>query len=91
MALPRKAIDVPLAGFISMGEAWHNNHHAWPNSAKMGLLPGQTDLGWWLIRGFAALGLAHNIKTPEMLPERDGLRRVARTESGELATGAALQ
>jgi stearoyl-CoA desaturase (delta-9 desaturase) len=83
--------DVPLAGFISMGEAWHNNHHAWPNSAKMGLLPGQTDLGWWLIRGFAALGLAHNIKTPELLPERDGLRRVARTESGELVTGAALQ
>lgn len=69
--------NVPLAGFISMGEAWHNNHHAWPNSAKMGLLPGQIDLGWWLIRGFAALGLASNIKTPDVLPDRDGLRLLA--------------
>jgi stearoyl-CoA desaturase (delta-9 desaturase) len=69
--------NVPLAGFISMGEAWHNNHHAWPNSAKMGLHPGETDLGWWLIRAFAALGLARNIKTPELLPERTGMRRVA--------------
>jgi stearoyl-CoA desaturase (delta-9 desaturase) len=69
--------NVPLAGFISMGEAWHINHHAWLNSAKMGLLPGQIDLGWWLIRGFAALGLASNIKTPDVLPDRDGLRLLA--------------
>ena len=43
----------------------------------MGLLPGQIDLGWWLIRGFAALGLASNIKTPDVLPDRDGLRLLA--------------
>jgi fatty-acid desaturase len=78
-----QGFNVPLAGFISMGEAWHNNHHAFPNSAKMGLHPGETDLGWWLIRAFAALGLARNIKTPELLPERDGMRRV-RSHSGML-------
>lgn len=70
--------DVPLAGLISMGEAWHNNHHAYPNSAKLGLLPGQSDLGWLLIRGFEAIGLAWNVKTPEVLPERAGLRLVAK-------------
>ena len=41
--------------------------------------------------GFAALGLAHNIKTPEMLPEREGLRLVASADSGGWVTGAALR
>lgn len=68
--------NVPVAGFLSMGEAFHNNHHAWPSSAKLGLSPGQIDLGWWLIRALAAVGLAHNINTPETLPERAGLRRL---------------
>jgi stearoyl-CoA desaturase (delta-9 desaturase) len=69
--------NVPLAGFISMGEAFHNNHHAYPTSAKLGLLPGQPDLGWWLIRALQACGLASNVNTPENLPERAGLRLLA--------------
>ena len=50
--------NVGIAGLISMGESWHNNHHAFPGSAKLGLLPGQIDAGWWLIKSFALLGLA---------------------------------
>ena len=69
--------NVGLAGLISMGESWHNNHHAFPGSAKLGLLPGQIDLGWWLIKIFEALGLATQIKTPANLPMRPGLRRLA--------------
>jgi stearoyl-CoA desaturase (delta-9 desaturase) len=69
--------DVRYAGLISMGESWHNNHHAFPGSAKMGLYPGQIDLGWWLIRTFEALGLATDVKTPANLPRRAGLRRLA--------------
>jgi fatty-acid desaturase len=76
--------NVRYAGFISMGESWHNNHHAFPSSAKMGLLPGQVDLGWWLIKAFAALGLATHIKTPENLPRRAGLRRLADGGDGAL-------
>ncbi len=68
--------DIRIAGFISMGESWHNNHHAFPGSAKLGLLPGQVDPGWWLIRIFEALGLATDIKTPTDLPPRPELRRV---------------
>jgi fatty-acid desaturase len=66
--------NVRLAALISMGENWHNNHHAYPASAKMGLLPGQVDPGWWLIKTFEAVGLASNIQTPETLPERSGAR-----------------
>jgi len=74
--------NVKLAGLISMGESWHNNHHAFPESARLGLLPGEIDLGWQLIRLFAALGLATNIKTPGVLPARPALRRVAELRLG---------
>jgi stearoyl-CoA desaturase (delta-9 desaturase) len=68
--------DVKIAGLISMGESWHNNHHAFPGSAKLGLYPGQVDLGWALIKAFEALGLAWDIVTPDRLPTRAALRPV---------------
>ena len=34
---------------ITFGEAWHNNHHAFPTSARHGLGRGQVDPGAWLI------------------------------------------
>jgi fatty-acid desaturase len=71
--------NVRSAGLISMGESWHNNHHAFPGSAKMGLFRGQTDLGWCLIKAFETAGLATNIKTPDDLAPRDGLRRLTTT------------
>lgn len=69
--------DVVIAGLISMGESWHNNHHAFPGSARLGLYPGQVDLGWMLIKAFQALGLAWDIVTPEQLPFRPALRKVS--------------
>jgi stearoyl-CoA desaturase (delta-9 desaturase) len=68
--------DVRIAGLISMGESWHNNHHAFPGSAKLGLEPGQVDLGWILLRIFERAGLAWNIVLPEALPDRPALRRI---------------
>ena len=66
--------NIAIAGFISMGESWHNNHHAFPGSARLGLLPGQVDPGWWLVKTFEALGLASDIKTPADLPFRPELK-----------------
>jgi fatty-acid desaturase len=68
--------DVVIAGLISMGESWHNNHHAFPGSAKLGLHPGQADLGWILIKGLERLGLAWDIVTPGQLPYRPTLRQL---------------
>lgn len=68
--------DVAGAGLITFGEAWHNNHHAWPQSAKLGVLPGQTDPGWWFVCVLGWLGLARDIKTPDHLEVREGLRRL---------------
>jgi stearoyl-CoA desaturase (delta-9 desaturase) len=74
--------DVKVAGLISMGESWHNNHHAFPGSAKLGLEPGQIDLGWTLILAFQRVGLAFDIVTPEGLPDRPALSRVAHRGQG---------
>jgi stearoyl-CoA desaturase (delta-9 desaturase) len=79
---------VGVAGLISMGESWHNNHHAFPGSAKLGLYPGQADLGWALIRTFEALGLAWDIVTPEQLPARPALRPAATPTSRPRAAPA---
>jgi fatty-acid desaturase len=68
--------DIRLAGLISMGESWHNNHHAFPGSAKLGLEPDQPDLGWNFILVLKNLGLAWNLVLPENLPNRPSLRRI---------------
>ena len=72
--------NVRVAGLISMGESWHNNHHAYPGSARIGLCPGEIDLGWLLILGFERLGLAWAIVTPEDLSYRPALRPLRRTD-----------
>lgn len=71
-----QAHDVPWAGIPTMGEAWHNNHHAFPGSARIGLYPGQSDLGFVFIRLLARTGLAWDIQTPDTLVERRPLTAV---------------
>lgn len=48
----------------SWGQSWHNNHHAFPNSAIVGLHWWQIDLGGWVIRLLEKLGLAWNVEVP---------------------------
>jgi stearoyl-CoA desaturase (delta-9 desaturase) len=65
--------NVRYCGLITMGEAWHNNHHAFPASARLGLRPGEIDPGWWVLMLLARLGLVWNVKTPDKLPPRPNL------------------
>lgn len=48
----------------SWGQSWHNNHHAFPSSAVVGLDWWQIDLGGWVIRLLEKLGMAWNVKVP---------------------------
>lgn len=48
----------------TVGGAWHNNHHAFPNSAITGLRWWQLDIGGLLVRLLAALGLVWNVNKP---------------------------
>jgi len=54
----------PWVAALTFGEGWHNNHHAFPHSAKHGLQPGQIDLTWQHIRLLKALGLATKVRLP---------------------------
>jgi stearoyl-CoA desaturase (delta-9 desaturase) len=55
--------NFPVA-MLSLGEGWHNNHHAFPTSARHGLRWWQIDLSWWLILLMKRLGLAWNVRLP---------------------------
>jgi len=47
---------------LTFGEGWHNNHHAYPTSARHGLRWYEFDLNWLGIRVLQFLGLARAIK-----------------------------
>lgn len=74
--------DVPLAALFSMGESWHNNHHAYPGSARIGLSDDQPDPGWWFVLALERLGLAWNIKTPATIAVRSALVRLPNDDGG---------
>lgn len=54
--------NVWLLGVLSFGEGFHNNHHQFPGSARMGQRWYELDLGYWVIRGLAALGLVRDVR-----------------------------
>jgi stearoyl-CoA desaturase (Delta-9 desaturase) len=58
----------------TLGEAWHNNHHAFPTSAEHGLRGWQLDPSAWLIRALEKLGLVWDVV--RISPERQ-VRRAA--------------
>ena len=53
-----------IFGVLAFGEGWHNNHHAFPTSARHGLRWWQLDVTYMIIWFMSRLGLAWNIKTP---------------------------
>jgi stearoyl-CoA desaturase (delta-9 desaturase) len=71
-----QAHDVPIAAIPTMGESWHNNHHAFPASARHGLYPGQFDPGYRFIQLLERLGWAWNVQLPSNLPLRPGITPV---------------
>ena len=70
-----QASNLPGLGLISCGECWHNNHHAFPESARIGLEPGQFDPAWRFICLLRRLGLAHNVGLPRPMQHCDDLIR----------------
>ncbi len=55
--------NVWLLGVLSFGEGFHNNHHRYPASARMGRRWWELDLGYGVICVLAALGLVHDVQT----------------------------
>jgi stearoyl-CoA desaturase (Delta-9 desaturase) len=57
-------------GLIIGGEELHNNHHAFPSSAKFALRRFEFDIGWAALRLFEKLGLAKILRVAPTLEER---------------------
>ncbi|KAL4578223.1 hypothetical protein LXL04_014343 [Taraxacum kok-saghyz] len=49
---------------LTLGEGWHNNHHAFPRSARHGMEWWEFDPTWLLIKFLQLVGLATNVKLP---------------------------
>jgi stearoyl-CoA desaturase (Delta-9 desaturase) len=54
-----------VVAVLVFGEGWHNNHHAFPVSARHGLTRRQIDLSWLVIRTLERLRLVWNVKVPD--------------------------
>jgi stearoyl-CoA desaturase (Delta-9 desaturase) len=75
----RSANFWPLA-ILSMGESWHNSHHADPTCARHGVRRGQLDISARVIWMFEKLGWAWQVRWPT--PQR--LARLAVSPSGSV-------
>jgi stearoyl-CoA desaturase (delta-9 desaturase) len=58
--------------FFTFGEAWHNNHHAFPTSARHGLRGWQFDPSAWVIWALEKTGLAWDVV--RITPERQAAK-----------------
>ncbi len=70
-----------LIALWSLGEGWHNNHHAFPSSASHGIGWRQLDPSALVIRALAACGLAWKVKG---VPPGAAERRRMRAPAGEI-------
>jgi stearoyl-CoA desaturase (delta-9 desaturase) len=61
-------------GFWIGGEELHNNHHAFPSSAKFALRKWEFDIGWAAICMFRAVGLAKVLRVAPSLDVRPNVR-----------------
>jgi stearoyl-CoA desaturase (delta-9 desaturase) len=66
-----------LVALLTFGEGWHNNHHAFPTSARHGLKWYQFDMNWLTIRIFEKLGWAKQIRIFDTEKPSAELKRAA--------------
>lgn len=78
-----QGFNIRFSSLITMGESWHNNHHAFPGSALLGIKDGQADPGWWVLKLFETFGLAWDLVVPNDLPVRRELREISHQDAIE--------
>jgi len=66
---PDASTNIVPWGILIGGEELHNNHHAWPGSARLSFQPWEFDIGWFYIRTLERLGLA-KVKRVSPTPAR---------------------
>jgi len=77
-----------LLAIVTMGEGWHNNHHAFQSSVRQGFRWWEYDPTYYLLKLFERLGLVWKLKrpTPEVVQNRHRLgSRVVRRAALQVA------
>jgi len=54
----------PIFGVLAFGEGWHNNHHAFPTSARHGLRWWEFDSSYIVIKIMEKMRLVSNVRVP---------------------------
>lgn len=81
--------NIGWTSLLTMGESWHNNHHAFPASAKLGLHAGEWDPGWWALLCLRKAGLVTRLTLPRDLSPRPELRALDKNvECGSMRPAA---
>ena len=62
---------------LSFGEGWHNNHHAFPRSARHGLRWWEFDSSYLVLRLMKAAGIAWDVRVTEHLRASRARQRIA--------------
>ena len=71
-----RSTNVAWLALATLGESWHNNHHAFPTSAFHGLRGREIDLGGLFIRALERTGLAWSVV--RVTPERQRAKAATR-------------
>jgi len=74
---------------LTWGDGWHNNHHAFPASARHGLRWYEFDSTWLAICVLKALGLARDVRIPSAAAMARG-REAGRIAVEEVAAPSAV-
>ncbi len=53
-----------LLAFFTMGEGWHNNHHAYQSSVRQGFRWWEIDPTFYILKGLSWLGVVWDLKAP---------------------------
>jgi fatty-acid desaturase len=93
---PDAATNIVPWGILIGGEELHNNHHTYPNSAKLSVKPWEFDIGWMWIRLFTVVRLAKPLSTGPVVERVPGAQRPfqgdvrVRRPGGEAVGGAGV-
>jgi len=60
------SVNVWWLALLTAGESWHNNHHAFPGSARSGLAAHEFDLSWLTLRLLKACGLVSKMNEAQI-------------------------
>ncbi len=78
-----------LLALFTMGEGWHNNHHAYQSSVRQGFRWWEIDATFYILKALSWLGIVWDLKTPPQQVMRNEQRlgsRVINRAAEQLAT-----